>query len=601
MAVVPSVAGASVVNTESRYPTAVLSQQEVIGDKMVFTQALKRLHEEMGTQCRVPQVSGRELDLFLLYKQVTHLGGLEAVITGKKWSDVSVPFQFPASFTSKSFTLRKIYSKLLFDFEQVYLHRNTGPMSAPPGAGASMEAYIKVEPGTASTGDMSKRRRMDAPQGEMPSHHGGVPLPLTAFHQGLSIPSGTSLVGQPLTGHVEAKFDHGYFVSVNVDKHAFRGALYVPPVAPAADLHSNPQDKHVPATKSNSPADESTPEPCEVYQVGTAAAEGSRTIPMHSTQLWQQVGHTSPQQSLAQLAHAATGSQEQKQLLRQPVVQLASSRQEDWKVLLAEGFNNAPTPQQRQAHAHAATQQADDIGRPAERRRPQAEAQLESGDIFRSQEVFASQQAACAQSPLPAAYPAPTRHHPHAFASHATQEHKAVDRPGLRQEALEEARAHFPSQHQQLNQQQYPARYMPPTQGDLGCRLEGASLQQLLQMADQQQVSTSHHLALVHSLHPNMPAHIVSGQAPVAMPRMQPPSLMPSPPPPWLVEQGPHSQPPAGQLNRASISAGNHPFLYTFDPNRRESAGHLRLSQGDNQEANQQCFESCCNAFSGAS
>jgi hypothetical protein len=67
------------------------------------------------------------------FEQVTHLGGLEAVITGKKWSDVSIPFQFPASFTSKSFTLRKMYSKLLFNFEQVYLHRNTGPMSAPPG------------------------------------------------------------------------------------------------------------------------------------------------------------------------------------------------------------------------------------------------------------------------------------------------------------------------------------------------------------------------------------------------------------------------------------------------------------------------------------
>ncbi len=58
---------------------------------------------------------------------------------------------------------------------------------------------------------------------------------------------------------------------------------------------------------------------------------------------------------------------------------------QDWKVLLAEGWNNAPTPQQRQAHAHAAIQQADDIGRPPERRRQQAEAQLESDDIFRSQ------------------------------------------------------------------------------------------------------------------------------------------------------------------------------------------------------------------------
>ncbi len=45
--------------------------------------------------------------------QVTGLGGLEAVINAKKWSEVSLPFQFPSSFTSKSFTLRKMYSKLL--------------------------------------------------------------------------------------------------------------------------------------------------------------------------------------------------------------------------------------------------------------------------------------------------------------------------------------------------------------------------------------------------------------------------------------------------------------------------------------------------------
>ena len=86
-----------------------------------------------------------------------------------------------------------------------------------------MEPYIKAELGTVSSSDISKRRRMDAHEGEMPSHHGGVPLPLTAFHQGVSIPPGTSLVGQPLTGHVDAKFDHGYFVSVIVDRHAFRG------------------------------------------------------------------------------------------------------------------------------------------------------------------------------------------------------------------------------------------------------------------------------------------------------------------------------------------------------------------------------------------
>ena len=238
-------------------------------------------------------------------------------------------------------------------------------------------------------------------------------------------------------------------------------------------------------------------------------------------------------------------------------------------------------------------------------------------------------------------------------------------------------------------------------QGGTSCRLDGASLQHLLHMADQHQVSTSHQLALLHPLHPNMPAHIVSGfsphhatltvtvrtcggaisvtdhllyaklqqmhaagyagckllvssscahpvaeqslssprptskhvhkllcttpdaaspdsaekhaehrssvdvnachafemiasntfaskeavwllgvgPAPVAMPRMQPPSLMPSPPPPWLVEQGPRSQLPAGQLNHAGIPLGNHPFPHTFTSSQRESAGLLRLSQ----------------------
>lgn len=63
--------------------------------------------------------AGKELDLHLFYCQVTSLGGLDAVIAGRKWSEVCHPFHFPASFTSKSFTMRKIYSQVLFHFEQV--------------------------------------------------------------------------------------------------------------------------------------------------------------------------------------------------------------------------------------------------------------------------------------------------------------------------------------------------------------------------------------------------------------------------------------------------------------------------------------------------
>lgn len=69
--------------------------------------------------------------------QVTNHGGLESVVSGKKWTEVSQPFKFPPSFTSKSFTLRKMYSRLLHDFEQVYYHRNTGPPTVPYGMSPS--------------------------------------------------------------------------------------------------------------------------------------------------------------------------------------------------------------------------------------------------------------------------------------------------------------------------------------------------------------------------------------------------------------------------------------------------------------------------------
>ena len=54
-------------------------------------------------------------------------------MANKKWTEVSQPFQFPPSFTSKSFTLRKMYSRLLHDYEQVYFHRNRGQPTPPPG------------------------------------------------------------------------------------------------------------------------------------------------------------------------------------------------------------------------------------------------------------------------------------------------------------------------------------------------------------------------------------------------------------------------------------------------------------------------------------
>ncbi len=52
------------------YPSAQATHDEVVADRQLFMRTLRALHEALGTQFRIPMVSGRELDLHLLYKQV---------------------------------------------------------------------------------------------------------------------------------------------------------------------------------------------------------------------------------------------------------------------------------------------------------------------------------------------------------------------------------------------------------------------------------------------------------------------------------------------------------------------------------------------------
>ena len=50
-----------------------------------------------------------------------------------------------------------------------------------------------------------------------------TPPALTAFYQGENLPAAASLTGHSVTGHVDAKFDCGYFVSISVEGHEFKG------------------------------------------------------------------------------------------------------------------------------------------------------------------------------------------------------------------------------------------------------------------------------------------------------------------------------------------------------------------------------------------
>lgn len=65
------------------------------------------------------------------------MGGLELVISRKQWVIVCEPFNFPSSFTNKSFVMKKLYVNALHHYEQVsrpYIHEIT-----PDGISTSEE------------------------------------------------------------------------------------------------------------------------------------------------------------------------------------------------------------------------------------------------------------------------------------------------------------------------------------------------------------------------------------------------------------------------------------------------------------------------------
>lgn len=74
---------------------------------------------------KVPQIAGRELDLYKLYTSVIRRGGYDRVSTLKLWREIVNEFKLPDSCTSASFTLRTHYQKYLYAYEKKYFSGNT--------------------------------------------------------------------------------------------------------------------------------------------------------------------------------------------------------------------------------------------------------------------------------------------------------------------------------------------------------------------------------------------------------------------------------------------------------------------------------------------
>ncbi|KAG7037933.1 High mobility group B protein 9, partial [Cucurbita argyrosperma subsp. argyrosperma] len=214
-------------DVDKHYPPALATHDEVISDPIVFWDTLRRFHFVMNTKFMIPVIGGKELDLHVLYSEVTRRGGHEKVVAEKKWREVGGIFKFSPTTTSASFVLRKHYLSLLYHYEQVYLFGRQGPICAPQAPLSfgsptrdSELAMVEYTPKTTS---------FSPAEGDNLSHS------LLFF------------VGS-ITGTIDGKFDCGYLVTVKLGSEVLRGVLYHPDQPVPSDLRPQSTNAIIPYT-----------------------------------------------------------------------------------------------------------------------------------------------------------------------------------------------------------------------------------------------------------------------------------------------------------------------------------------------------------------
>ena len=86
-----------------------------------FREELTKYYNLQGKESfKYPIVSGKNLDLYKLYKEVIKRGGYQVVYDNKQWKDVVLTLDLPPSCTSASFTVKRHYKKYLLSYEQTF-------------------------------------------------------------------------------------------------------------------------------------------------------------------------------------------------------------------------------------------------------------------------------------------------------------------------------------------------------------------------------------------------------------------------------------------------------------------------------------------------
>ncbi|KAI3703756.1 hypothetical protein L1987_73951 [Smallanthus sonchifolius] len=173
------------------YPSPQASYEQITQNPQFFLEKLQLFHSDFGTNFKIPFIGGSSLDLHRLFIEVTSRGGIEKIVSDRRWKEVMAVFKFGPTVTNASFVLRKCYLSMLYHFEQVYYFRKETPTIGPHDA----TNMLSHEPVSGSVKNLfSARRTVD--------------------------------VGGQVTGTIDNRFDHGYLVTVDIGSKKLSGFLY---------------------------------------------------------------------------------------------------------------------------------------------------------------------------------------------------------------------------------------------------------------------------------------------------------------------------------------------------------------------------------------
>lgn len=139
----------SIVQTSTYLESAVNSRDGA--QRLQFYHDLQEFMASIGNPIqRLPTLGFKELDLWILYKEVTKRRGVDAVIAKKQWKEVADALNLPASCTDSGFRLRLHYTKYLEQYERSHF---TPPPEIPTITGES-------RPRKASVGPLDRKRKL---------------------------------------------------------------------------------------------------------------------------------------------------------------------------------------------------------------------------------------------------------------------------------------------------------------------------------------------------------------------------------------------------------------------------------------------------------